>query len=76
MAKVMSLDGLGQTRVAEIRARLGQPELSWWRAPVTLQGLAPSSWPLWLWALAGGVTGVWLAARKPGQTFGSWLTRR
>lgn len=72
----MSLDGLDQARVAQIRMQLDHAGQPWLTRPLTLQGLAPSSWPLWLWALAGSVTGVWLAARRPGQTFGGWLTHK
>lgn len=64
MARIMTLDGLDQARVSEIRARLGQPELSWWRQPVTLQGPIGISNLLWLAAVGGLIGGAWLAARR------------
>jgi hypothetical protein len=64
MAKVMTLDGLSGAHLQEIRGHLAQAELSWWRQPLTLQGLAPSTWPTWLWALGGAVAGALLSARR------------
>lgn len=73
MARVMTLEGLDPVRLGEIRARLdqpvlGQPELSWWHRPVTLQGLGGSSWPFWLGLASGALIG-WGAciavARRP-----------
>lgn len=52
MARVMTLDGLGQ------------PELSWWTRPVQLSGPLGASWGIWLGALGGLALGWALAARK------------
>lgn len=63
MAKVMTLDGLSGAHLQGIRGHLAHAELSWWRQPVTLQGLDPSTWPGWLWALGGIVAGALIASR-------------
>jgi hypothetical protein len=65
MARVMTLDGLGQARVSEIRARLDQAGLGWWRQPVGLQGMFDSISPLWL--LSGLIAGAWLAGSSKGR---------
>lgn len=76
MARVMTLDGLNETNLREIRARLdgvGQSELSWWSRPMGLGGILDpiKLYPLWL--IAGLLGGAWLAGSARGRRL---LSRR
>jgi len=68
MARIMTLDGLDQARIAEIRAQLSQPELSWWNRPIGLGGVLDPITANPIWALGGVLLGAWLAGSAKGRS--------